>query len=88
MEPALVGGLAAGGAEAHAERLFARICSLDGTQLPSSGRHCGTRRREVRARADAEGVEVGSALWDEAEALARDPELITNPHLAALRSAR
>lgn len=48
---------------AHAEQLFARVLSQDGTRLP------GQRRHDIRARTRAEGLEIATDLVDEVRAL-------------------
>lgn len=63
---------------AHCERLYDRILASDGTQLPSTGRHCGTDRLTVRSASEQEGVEIPAALVAECEQLSEDPRLLTN----------
>ena len=80
LDPAQVGGLTQSALLAHCERLYDRILATEGTQLPSTGRHCGTDRLTVRAQSDASGAAVPSNLVAEIEALIADPNLITNPY--------
>lgn len=67
----------------HCEMLYDRILGCSGTQLPSTGRHCGSERNKVRELTAATGVEVPTALVEEVENLIADPELITNEFLRA-----
>jgi delta1-piperideine-2-carboxylate reductase len=80
LDPTQVGGLSEAAVLAHCERLYERILVTDGTQLPSTGRHCGSQRFEYRAETDVVGATVPDALVQEVEALIADPALITNPY--------
>ena len=51
--------------EAHAERLFQRVTSEAGAQLPSTGRHKGEERHVVRALAEQEGIDIPAHLYEE-----------------------
>jgi LDH2 family malate/lactate/ureidoglycolate dehydrogenase len=53
----------------HSEKLFRTIEELDGAQLPSTGRHAGADRWNVRAESEKNGVEIPSHLWDDIVAL-------------------
>jgi hypothetical protein len=78
-----VGGLSTDEMYEHCEMLYDRILRTDGTQLPSTGRHCGSERIAVREQTIAAGVEVPTALLEEVENLIADPSLITNDFLRA-----
>ena len=78
-----VGGLAGGEMYEHCEMLYDRILRGGGTQLPSTGRHCGSERFAVRELTAAAGVEVPTALLEEVENLIADPGLITTEFLRA-----
>ena len=79
LDPATVGGLGEAAVLAHCERLYERVLSTEGTQLPSTGRHCGQDRLVVRAQSEADGVTIPTALVEECEQLCEDAGLITNP---------
>jgi LDH2 family malate/lactate/ureidoglycolate dehydrogenase len=51
----------------HCEMLFDMILADQGTMLPSTGRHCGTERLQVRAVSEAEGIEIPQQLHDTIE---------------------
>jgi LDH2 family malate/lactate/ureidoglycolate dehydrogenase len=53
----------------HSEKLFRTIEELDGAQLPSTGRHAGADRWNIRAESEKNGVEIPSHLWDDIVAL-------------------
>jgi hypothetical protein len=76
-----VGGLSTDEMYEHCEVLYDRILRTSGTQLPSTGRHCGSQRIAVRERTIAAGVEVPTTLLEEVENLIANPELITNDFL-------
>ena len=59
-----------GCSEEHAEKLFRHLAGVPGTQLPSTGRHAGEDRMAVRARAEAEGVDVPVELFERVSVLA------------------
>ena len=81
LDPAQVGGMDKAAVLAHCERLYEQVLRSDGTQLPSTGRHCGTSRLEVREANARAGVEVPAALVAECEDLIEDPSLVTNQYL-------
>ena len=76
-----IGGLSTDEMYEHCEALYDRILRTGGTQLPSTGRHCGSERFAVREQTASSGVEVPTALVQEVENLIADPELITNDYL-------
>ena len=78
-----VGGIGRDEMYEHCEMLYDRILMTGGTQLPSTGRHCGSERFAVRELTAAEGVEVPTSLIEEVEQLIADPALITNDFLRA-----
>lgn len=78
-----VGGLSTDEMYEHCEVLYDRILRTGGTQLPSTGRHCGSKRMAVREHTIAAGVDVPTALVEEVENLIADPKLITNAFLSA-----
>ena len=81
IDPLQVGGLEAGGMYNHCELLYERILRTGGTQLPSTGRHCGSERLAVREVTAASGVELPATLVAEVERLIDDPDLITNEYM-------
>jgi len=78
LDPAQIGGLTEAAVLEHCEKLYDKVLATEGTQLPSTGRHCGTDRFNVRARAAESGVTLPVALIAEVEQLIADPELVTN----------
>lgn len=81
LDPAQIGGLDEGTVFGHCERLYERVLRSEGTQLPSTGRHCGTDRMAVRKTTENSGIDLPAALVDECKSLADDPKLITNEYL-------
>lgn len=82
IDPSAIGGLDTGAVLAHCERLYDRILADDGARLPSTGRHCGTARYDLRAETARDGITVPGTLLAELDALASDPARITNAALA------
>lgn len=53
----------------HAEKLFNEILSQEGARLPSTGRHDGVHRYEVRKQTEAEGFTIPNDLYEEIQNL-------------------